>query len=124
MQSGVRVVKMPTYDIIDDETNEHFTIFCKYSDLEQYLVDNPTCRKLISAPAIVGDHVVKRMDGGMKEVFSRVAEAHPNSPLADRFGDNRTAQQKRVQEVGRKHGLVRKSGGQDVSKLTNTYKTT
>ena len=64
------------------------------------------------------------MDGGMKEVFSRVAEAHPNSPLADRFGDNRTAQQKRVQEVGRKHGLVRKSGGQDVSKLTNTYKTT
>ena len=115
---------MPTYDIIDDETNEHFTIFCKYSELEQHLVDNPTWRKLISAPAIVGDHVVKRMDGGMKEVFSRVAEAHPNSPLADRFGDNRTAQQKRVQEVGRKHGLVRKSGGQDVSKLTSTYKTT
>ena len=115
---------MPTYDIIDDETSEQFTIFCKYSELQQYLIDNPTCRKLISAPAIVGDHVVKRMDGGMKEVFSRVAEAHPNSPLADRFGDNRTAQQKRVQEVGRKHGLVRKSGGQDVSKLTNTYKTT
>ena len=65
---------MPTYDIIDDETSEHFTIFCKYSELEQHLVDNPTWRKLISAPAIVGDHVVKRMDGGMKEVFSRVAK--------------------------------------------------
>ena len=78
---------MPTYEIMDDETNEYYTIFCKYSELQQYLTDNPTCRKLISAPAIVGDHVVKRMDGGMTEVFSRVAEAHPNSPLADRFGD-------------------------------------
>ena len=87
---------MPTYEIMDDETNEYHTIFCKYSELQQYLIDNPTCRKLISAPAIVGDHVVKRMDGGMTEVFSRVAEAHPNSPLADRFGDNRTNAKKKV----------------------------
>ena len=64
------------------------------------------------------------MDGGMKEVFSRVAEAHPNSPLADRFGDNRSAAQKKVEGIGKRHGLVRKSGGQDVSKLTTTYKTT
>ena len=34
---------------------------------------------------LVGDHVVKRMDGGMKEVFSKSGDAHPNSPLADRF---------------------------------------
>ena len=60
----------------------------------------------------------------MKEVFSRVAEAHPNSPLADRFGDNRSSAKKKVESIGKKHGLVRKSGGQDVSKLTNTYKTT
>ena len=64
------------------------------------------------------------MDGGMKEVFSRVAEAHPNSPLADRFYDNRSAAKKKVESIGKKHGMVRKSGGQDVSKLTNTYKTT
>ena len=64
------------------------------------------------------------MDGGMKEVFSRVAEAHPNSPLADRFGDHRSAAKKKVESIGKKHGMVRKSGGQDVSKLTNTYNTT
>ena len=114
---------MPTYEIMDDETNEYYTIFCKYSELQQYLTDNPTCRKLISAPAIVGDHVVKRMDGGMTEVFSRVAEAHPNSPLADRFGDNRPNAKKKVEGVGRIPGLV-KDGGQVVPKLSNTYKTT
>ena len=114
---------MPTYDIVNDETNEQYTVFCKYSELEQYLIDNPTCRKLISAPAIVGDHIVKRMDGGMKEVFSRVAEGHPNSPLADRFGDNRTIAKKRVESLGRKHGLV-KDGSQIVPNLSNTYKTT
>ena len=114
---------MPTYEIMDDETDEYHTIFCKYSELGQYLIDNPPCRKLISAPAIVGDHIVKRMDGGMKEVFSRVAEGHPNSPLADRFGDNRTTAKKKVESVGRKHGLV-KDGSHVVPNLSNTYKTT
>ena len=114
---------MPTYDIVNDETNEHYTVFCKYSELEQYLIDNPKCRKLISAPAIVGDHIVKRMDGGMSEVCSRVAEAHPNSPLADRFGDNRTNAKKKVESLGRKHGLV-KDGSQVVPNLSSTYKTT
>ena len=32
--------------------------------------------------------------------------------------------QKKVEGIGKKHGMVRKSGAQDVSKLTNTYKTT
>ena len=114
---------MPTYDIVNGETNEHHTIFCKYSELEQYLIDNPTCKKIISAPAIVGDHIVKRMDGGMKEVFSRVAEGHPNSPLADRFGDNRSITKKKVESLGRKHGLI-KDGSQIVPELSNTYKTT
>ena len=114
---------MPTYTIRNKEFGTQKDVFCTYSELQDML-KNESLEQVLSAPALVGDHVVKRMDGGMKEVFSRVAEAHPNSPLADRFGDNRTAQQKRVQEVGRKHGLVRKSGGQDVSKLTNTYKTT
>ncbi len=59
----------------------------------------------------------------MKDVFSRISEAHPNSPLADRFGDGKNNAQKKVQDVARKHGLL-KDGGQNVSKLTNTYKTT
>ena len=115
---------MPVYTFYNKETDEYYDKFMKISERETYLNDNPQVESIISAPAIVGDHVVKRMDSGMKEVFSRVAEAHPNSPLADRFGANRSAAQKKVEGLGKRHGMVRKSGAQDVSKLTNTYKTT
>ena len=115
---------MPVYTFYNKETDEYYDKFMKISERETYLNDNPQVDRIISEPAIVGDHVVKRMDSGMKEVFSRVAEAHPNSPLADRFGDNRSAAQKKVEGLGKRHGMVRKSGAQDVSKLTNTYKTT
>lgn len=115
---------MPVYTFYNKETDETYDKLMKISEKETYLNDNPHVESIISAPAIVGDHVVKRMDGGMKEVFSRISQAHPNSPLADRFGDNRTNAQKKVESIGKKHGLVRKSGGQDVSKLKNTYKTT
>ena len=114
---------MPTYTIRNKEFGTEKDVFCTWSELQEIL-KNESLEQVITAPAIVGDHVVKRMDGGMKEVFSRVAEAHPNSPLADRFGDNRSSAKKKVESIGKKHGLVRKSGGQDVSKLTNTYKTT
>ena len=115
---------MPVYTFYNKDTDEYYDKFMIISERENYLSDNPQVESIITAPAIVGDHVIKRMDGGMKEVFSRVAEAHPNSPLADRFYDNRSAAKKKVESIGKKHGMVRKSGGQDVSKLTNTYKTT
>ena len=39
--------------------------------------------------AIVGDHLMgvgPKTDEGFKENMQRVAAAHPNSPLADKFG--------------------------------------
>lgn len=119
---------MPTYTIANKKTKEKFDVFCSFTQMKELLDSDENLIHMLSAPAIVGDHVVKqgdgRMDGGMKEVFSRVAEGHPNSPLADRFGSSQTNKQKRVQDIGKKHGLVRKDGGQNMSKLTNTYKTT
>jgi len=113
---------MPTYTIRNKEFGTEKDVFCTWSELQEIL-KNESLEQVITAPAIVGDHVVKRMDGGMKDVFSRISEAHPNSPLADRFGDGKNNAQKKVQDVARKHGLL-KDGGQNVSKLTNTYKTT
>ena len=113
---------MPTYTIRNKEFGTEKDVFCTWSELQEML-KNKSLEQVITAPAIVGDHVVKRMDGGMKDVFSRISEAHPNSPLADRFGDGKNNAQKKVQDVARKHGLL-KDGGQNVSKLTNTYKTT
>ena len=112
---------MPTYTIRNKKTHTTYEVLCKYPELQKMLENDPDLVQMLTAPAIVGDHIVKqgdgRMDGGMKEVFSRVAEAHPNSPLADRFGSGQTNAQKKVQEVGKKHGLVRKSGGQNMSKV-------
>lgn len=113
---------MPTYTIRNKEFGTEKDVFCTWSELQEML-KNESLEQVVTAPAIVGDHVVKRMDGGMKDVFSRISEAHPNSPLADRFGDGKNNAQKKVQDVARKHGLL-KDGGQNVSKLTNTYKTT
>ena len=108
---------MPTYTIRNKETEELFDIFCTYPELQEILENDNNLIHMLSAPAIVGDHVVNRMDGGMKETFSRIAEAHPNSPLADRFGSSQNNKQKKVQEIGKKRGLVRKDGGQNMSKV-------
>ena len=106
---------MPTYTIRNKEFGTERDVFCTWSELQEIL-KNESLEQVITAPAIVGDHVVKRMDGGMKDVFSRISEAHPNSPLADRFGDGKNNAQKKVQDVARKHGLL-KDGGQNMSKV-------
>ena len=113
---------MPTYTIRNKQFGTQRDVFCTYSELQEMLKSDDI-EQVLSAPALVGDHVVKRMDGGMKEVFSKIGDAHPNSPLADRFSSGGSNAQKKVREVAKKHGLLN-SGGQNMSKLTNTYKTT
>ena len=108
---------MPTYTFYNKDTDEQFDEFMSWSEREKYLKDNPHIEPMLTTAALVGDHIVNRMDGGMKETFSRIAEAHPNSPLADRFGSSQNNKQKKVQEIGKKHGLVRKDGGQNMSKV-------
>ena len=112
---------MPTYVLTDTKTNKTFDKFCSYSDLEKYLEENPHIKKEISAPNIVSNTVInspsgKGMDGGMKEVFSKIADKHPSSALADRFGDNRSNKAKKVSNIAKKHGLASKTGGQNPTK--------
>ena len=42
----------------------------------------------------------------MKEVFSRIAQSHPNSALSDRFGDGKTVKEKKANSIAKKHGIV------------------
>ena len=110
---------MPTYTFYDKDTDEQFDEFMSWSEREKYLKDNPHIEPMLTTAALVGDHIINRMDGGMKETFSRIAEAHPNSPLSDRFGSSRNSKQKKIENIGKKHGLIRKDGGQNVGKLGN-----
>ena len=107
---------MPTYTIRNKQFGTEKDVLCSYSELQEMLKSDDI-EQVLSAPALVGDHVVKRMDGGMKEVFSKIADKHPNTPLADRFSSGGTNAQKKVVEVAKKHGLLKKDGGQNMSKV-------
>ena len=110
---------MPTYTFYNTKTDEQFNDFMSWSERENYLKDNPHIEPMLTTAALVGDHIIMKTDGGMKDTFSRIAEAHPNSPLAERYGSGRSGKSKKVENIGKKHGLVRKDGGQNVGKLGN-----
>ena len=95
---------MPVYTFHNKETGEYYDKFMKISERETYLNDNPQVESIISAPAIVGDHVVKRMDGGMKETLQKIADKNPNTPLADRFS-RRSSKDIQKEKVVKKYNL-------------------
>ena len=102
---------MPTYILRNTDTDEKFEEFCTWDELEKFLKENPNFKQVPSNPAIVGDHiggVGPKVDGGFKENMSRIAEAHPTSALADRYGTKSTKDIK-THEVLRKHGVLRKN---------------
>ena len=45
------------------------------------------------------------MDTGWKETLQKISEAHPNSALADRYGNNKTIKQKQGERVYKEHAI-------------------
>ena len=101
---------MPTYTFYNTETDEQFDDFMSWSERENYLKDNPHIEPMLTTAALVGDHIIMKTDGGMKDTFSRIAEAHPNSPLAERYG-KKTVKQSQVEKVMKKHRDRKSKGG-------------
>ena len=96
---------MPTYTFKNKDTGEVFDKIMKIADKPDYLRNNPNIVSVVTAPEFVGDHIIQRTDAGMKEVFSRIADKHPSTPLADRFGDSRTSKQVKTEQIAKKYGL-------------------
>ncbi|SVA53405.1 uncharacterized protein METZ01_LOCUS106259 [marine metagenome] len=72
----------------------------------QYLKDNPHIQQIIQPVALAGDHLMgvgPKTDGGFNENMSRIADAHPNSPLADRYGSGKTNAQIKARNVINKY---------------------
>lgn len=101
---------MPLYDFENKETGEQFTLFLSISGRDEFLKLNPEVKSIITqAPGLVsGTNTQAKMDEGWKENLSRIAEANPNSALADKLG-GRTAKKVKSNEAATKAGL-RKSG--------------
>ena len=104
---------MPTYTFIDDsidggyEWDEMMSI----SEKEEFLLKNKQIRQVIKPVALAGDHLMgvgPKVDGGFTENMQRIAESHPGTPLADRYGSSSTKTDKEIKtrEVLKKHGVL------------------
>tara|TARA_B100000282_G_scaffold29657_1_gene19187 strand:- start:91 stop:384 length:294 start_codon:yes stop_codon:yes gene_type:complete len=97
---------MPTYNFKNTETGEEWEEFFTLSGREEFLEQNPHIHQLPSLFSMVGgtgDRI--KNDGGWKENMSRIAEANPGSPLAQRYGKSST-KDINTRKVLKKHGVI------------------
>ena len=97
---------MPTYTFYDESSGIEWEQFLSIAEREKFLKENTQITQVIVPVAIVGDHVMgvgPKTDGGFNENMSRIAAAHPNSPLADRYGSGKTNAQIKAQNIVDKH---------------------
>lgn len=77
---------MPTYKFLNRETGEIFEDFLTISRKKELIEKNPHIEQLVNgAPAIVSASGSNKVPDGFKEVLSKVAEAHPESVVGDRY---------------------------------------
>lgn len=98
---------MATYTFLNKATNtiEEHTV--RMSDYDSFVESNPHLQRYFDPSDvlnIIGGVGGIKTDSGFKEVLSKVAEAHPNSQLANRTV-SRTAAQVKTDQVKKKHGL-------------------
>jgi hypothetical protein len=94
---------MPTYQFRNTQTDEEFEVLMKISEREEYLKNNPHIQPIISAPALVtGVSTSNKVPDGFKEVLSKVAEKHPTSKVAQRYG-KKSIKQIKTEQIVKKH---------------------
>ena len=93
---------MPIYTFEDTKTGKVFDDMMSMEDLDKYLKKNKHIRQLITSINIVSGQGGMKNDSGWKDNLSRIAEAHPQSNLAQRYGKKSTKAIK-TQQVINKH---------------------
>ncbi len=102
---------MPTYTFIDNNTGTTYDEFMGMSEKDQYLEDNPHISQVPTMFSFVGDHIMgvgPKTDGGFNERMEQIANTHPGSPLANRYGGGQTKSHKdiKTRNVLKKHGVI------------------
>ena len=94
---------MPTYTFYNNQTGEQFDASMKISEREDYLNTNPHIKQVVTAPALVtGVTTTNKVPDGFKEVLSKVSEAHPASPVAQKYG-KKSSKQIKTEGIIKKH---------------------
>ena len=97
---------MPSYSFKNTETGEEWEDIISISEREKFLEQNPHIQQLPSKVSIVGGYGDRiKNDSGWKENMSRIAEAHPSSPLAQRYGKD-TTKNINTRKVLKKHKVL------------------
>ena len=104
---------MPTYRFYNRKTGLVYEEYMMISEMEKLVKKKhiellpPTQMNIVSSVGSVDTHT----DNGFKEVLSKVSEAHPESPLARRYG-KRTVKDTQIEKVRKKHrNRIIKGGG-------------
>ena len=114
---------MPTYTIRNKKTQTIFEVFCKYPELQEMLEDDPDLVQMLTTPSIISGIEGKtfKEDSGFRENMQRIAESHPNSALAEKYGTNRTNKDIKTFETVKKHTSIGKA--HNMNDIAKEYKT-
>ena len=97
---------MPSYSFKNNETGEEWEEFFSISGREEFLEQNPHITQLPSMVSIVSDTGGIKNDNGWGDNMQRIAEAHPGSPLARRYGKKST-KEINTRNVLKKHNVLK-----------------
>ena len=101
---------MPTYTFYHEPSDIEWDEMMSNPEREQYLKDNPEVRQIPGGFAIAGDHIMgvgPKTDGGFNERMEQIANSHPGSPMADRFGGkSKSHKEIKTRSVLKKHRVI------------------
>ena len=78
---------MPTYTFVNTHTDHQWDDVMSYDEKLAFLDDHPHVKSIITQVNIIGGHGSIKNDAGWNENMQRIAEAHPTSPHASKYGD-------------------------------------
>ena len=103
---------MPTYRFQNLKTKVIYEDFMSIAEMEKLKRNKnvkllpPTQMNIVSSVGSIDSHT----DNGWKENMARISEAHPSSPLAERYG-KKSVKETQTQNIIKKH-RDRKSKGE------------
>ena len=100
---------MPTYTFYNNHSGIEWDDLMSNSEREKFLEENPNVTQVPGGFATVGDHLMgvgPKQDNGMTENLQRIAEAHPGTPMGDRYGSGGTTKEQKTRAVLKKHGVI------------------
>ena len=95
---------MPIYTFENTKTGEVFDDMMSIAEKESYLKKNKHIKQCLTTINISSgvQGITMKNDGGWKDNLSRIADAHPTSPLADQHR-KRSIKEVKTAQVIKKH---------------------